>query len=318
VFPMSHGASPSRSNSNTRGHHHRHHSSSTAGNSDVTKKVAPTSAVDLRNLGSYEHALTTFRQYDLDKDGRFSWRELHSLMTDLNKPKCIPWTDGMNDQLMQRLDRRQDGGVSIDEFIQYIFQRTDAMGGDAGSSGYELVLEAFRRHDANRNGKLEKDEFNNLMMGLHPGQWDYSRTEQVFRLVDKDHNGAIESEELVSWIFGVPRDREKAAARARRNDTGGVGLVAFEFTCGSGAEHTVDKMAARWAHKFGEKVVVQKNVMGSSSTIQRVAAREGRVVFWDAPTMMAYRENPFANHTALVAWCEDMTKRHIPRLLAGT
>lgn len=327
---MSHhgGGSPSRSDSkHQHGHHrhHRHHHSSQSSippsgdvGKDGVKKERLLQAFDLRSIGSYENALATFHQYDLDKDGRFSWRELHNLMTDLNKPKYVRWTDAMNDALMQRLDRRQDGAVSIEEFIQYVFQRSDAMGGDAGASGYELVLEAFRKHDTNRNGRLEKDEFTNLMCQLHPGQWDRGRTEQVFNLVDKDHNGAIESEELIAWIFGVPRDREKAAARARRKDEGGVGLVVIEFTCGSGAETHVDKMIARWTHKFGAQVTVQKNVVGTSSSIQRVSARDGRVVFWDAPSMMAYRENPFRNYTSLVEWCEDMTKRHIPRLLAGT
>jgi Ca2+-binding EF-hand superfamily protein len=218
------------------------------------------------------------------------------------------------------LDRNRDGGISIDELIAYMFPKQDVMGGTAGSSGYEVVLEAFRRYDANRNGTLDAGEFTNLMCALHPGQWDVGKTNQVFRLVDKDNNGSIESDELVAWIFGVPKDRAKAARRGRRDDADprAVGLVVIEISFGgSGAETNVDQIAARWKKKFGDKLTVHKNVVRSTG-IQKVTAREGSVVFWDAPAMIMFRENPFENMTSLRAWCDDMERRHIPRLLSGT
>jgi len=282
---------------------------------------------NLKELGSYENVLAVFKKYDANGNGELSWHELNKLMTDLNSGK---WSDMRTDQLLGQLDRNSDGAVNINELLEYIFPRKDAMGGAAGNSQYEEVIEAFRRHDTNKNGTLDKREFTQLMIALKRGQgkaWDARQTEQVFRVVDKDGSGEVESDELIAWMFGVPSDRKRAAAAqdqrrsGRKHDSADAEgpLVVFEFECGRGApEIAVDGITERWRRHLKGQVEVKKIVSASSKSITKVSARNGKIVFWDAAVMMAYRDNPFISPQSTNEWCKDMYARHIPRLLNGT
>jgi len=231
--------------------------------------------------------------------------------------------------LCKKLDTDRSGGVSVDELVAYIFPRQDAMGGTAGQSEYEQVVEAFRRHDVDRNGTLDIREFHRLMCSMRSG-WDQAKTDQVFNAIDKDHNGYVESDELIAWMFGVPSDRRRARREAekakRRADRAGVdhtphhevALVMFDFWCGEGqAEFMVDQIDHKWKAKLGGQVGITKHVSGRGA-ITKVTARNGAVVFWDSATMLAYRENPFLTPDSTNHWCQDMIRRHIPRLISGT
>jgi Ca2+-binding EF-hand superfamily protein len=290
-------------------------------------------AAELKELGSYESVIQAFRKYDANGDGKLSWRELHQLMSDLNKGRGFEWREANSDLLLQSIDKDQNGCVDMEELTAYIFPRTDAMGGTAGASDYEVVLENFRRSDANRSGTLDKAEFTRLMQRLKPG-WTAAETERVFSMVDKDNSGEIESDELVAWLFGVPADRRRAAKdqrkAARRADAGRLPpisgatpsetLLVIEFVCGGSAETLVNQIKQRWERKMGGQLSVVVKVEGRSSghTISKVSARNGAVVFWESATMMAYRENPFLNIKTTEEWSKDMLARHIPRLLSGT
>lgn len=279
----------------------------------------------LSDLGSYENVLATFRRYDINKDNLLSWKEFHRLMVDLNEQTSgYRWKESNTDLLLAQLDKDKNGGIDMNELINHIFPRADAMGGVAGASEYEMVLEAFRRHDTNRNGTLDVREFHRLMTQIRPG-WTQANTDRVFGAVDKDRSGEVESDELIAWLFGVPADRKNAARKGRnamrrgRDPPPNAGpLVVIEFTCGAGnAEINVDRIGQTLLKKL-EGVSYKKTVQGSSNTISKVTARDGAIVFWDAATMMAYRDNPFMDMKTTEAWLKDMVNRQIPRLLSGT
>jgi len=281
-------------------------------------------------LGSYENVLAAFRRYDKDRSNTLSWSELHQLMVDTNAATAGAWTEGDTDVLLKELDKSRDNKVDIDELVAHIFKRQDAMGGTSGSSEYEIVLEAFRRYDSNRNGTLCKQEFHRLMGSLKPG-WTEEHTKKVFSVVDKDNSGEVDSSELVAWLFGIPAERSQAARKAERTREAEKSfgkfekkskeagpMVVVEIVTGSSGITAVDNLAARWKRKLGASVEVAKVVSASAGGISRVSARNGNVVFWDMATMMAHRENPFHSERSAREWERDMESRHIPRLLAGT
>jgi len=252
-------------------------------------------------------------------------------MVDLNSSTTgFVWKENATDMLLSKLDRNNNNTVDIEELVDYVFPRKDAMGGVAGATEYELVLEAFRRHDTNRNGTLDKAEFNHLMCAIKPG-WSESMTDKVFNAVDTDRSGEVESDEIVAWLFGVPSDRKRAGQQMRRNsriarrrgeeppEMAAEPLVIFDFVCGKGqAEITVDRIARQWPDKLNGLVAVRKRVEGSSNSISSVSARDGKVVFWDAAAMMAFRDNPFISKESTDNWSKEMIARHIPRLISGT
>lgn len=281
---------------------------------------------DVRNLGSYENILNSFRRYDTNRDNKLSFAELNALMKDLNEGK---WQEAQSSQLMTRIDRDQNGTVDIDELLHYVFPVNDAMGGEAGASDYEKIMTAFRRFDGNRNGTLCKPEFTRVMQKVKPG-WEPAMTEKVFAAVDTDKSGEVASDELVAWLFGVPPDRQKAAKKAARAEkkaikagadpsTVNVGpLVVVEMIAGSKAETEALRLQDKIAKKMGNKVRVDLKIQGTIQTITKVSARDGQVVFWDSATMMAFRDNPFTNMQVADQWVRDLCSRDLPRLLAGT
>lgn len=283
----------------------------------ATRAKKPPQKVGLNEIGSYEKVLEAFKSYDADMNGTMSFKELHSLMVDLNKGR---WTEAESDRLFEQIDKNHNGVIDINELVDFIFKK-DPIGmgtiGNAGKSDYELVIQEFRKFDTNRNGTLDKSEFTRLMGNLKPGAWDKQRTDAVFTIVDVDKSGEVDMNELVAFLFGVPKSRVKAAGKGA--GAGQECLVLVEFRCGPGApEVMVKQVAGVWRKHFGHEVMVKMVVDKETHGISYVAARDGQVVFWDGPKMVAYRENPFLTLGSMRTWLDDMTRRHIPRLLEGT
>lgn len=93
-------------------------------------------------------------------------------------------------------------------------------------------------------------------------------------------------------------------------------LVTVEFLVGPGGpENMTKQIAGVWQSKFGHAVLVKKRVDRNLKGIVKVSARDGAVVFWDDAKMVAYRENPFLSLGTMRAWVDDMTNRHLPKLL---
>mmetsp|Transcript_59762 Transcript_59762/g.151373 ORF Transcript_59762/g.151373 Transcript_59762/m.151373 type:complete len:296 (-) Transcript_59762:234-1121(-) len=274
------------------------------------RRPKPVKKQELKDIGSYEKVLATFRKYDVDGNGVMDYKELHRLMTDLNNGN---WTDVESDRLFLQLDKNKSGSIDVNEFLSSIFQRDPGMGGSSGMSDYEKVLEQFRSFDTNRNGTLDKREFRALMSSIQPGRWDAARVEAVYKQVDCNASGEVDLNELIAYLFGVPKDR----ARAAQNGSGP--LVVIEITCGKGQpEIYCQQIANVFKRHFGSEVAVAKIVRPNQTCISRVTARNGQVVFWDNATMLAHRDNPFLTIETLKSWVLDMTNRHIPRLLDGT
>lgn len=278
------------------------------------KRVAEGEKVGLEALGAYENVLNTFRRYSKARKGVIVFKEFHALMKDLNHGN---WTEADSDKLFQKVDWNKNGSLDVDEFVNYIFGKEEKEWG--GHTDYEKVIAQFRKFDTNRNGSLDEHEFTRLMSTLNPGSWTPAMTQQVFARVDRDRSGEVDLNELVAYLFGVNKDRVKAARRQSLGKSGDNPLVVIDMTCGKGGpEQAVQQISNVWAKEFGKDVVVRKHLDPNTDTITRVSARDDEVVFWDASTMVCHRENPFLTFASMKAWVTDMKKRHIPRLIEGS
>lgn len=260
----------------------------------------------LKEIGTYEKVLATFKQYDADHNGVIAYKELHKLMMDLTKGR---WTKSQSDRLLLTVDKNRNGTVDINEFINYVF---GSKGSGSSSNAYLQVLEQFRKFDTNRNGTLDKQEFTRLMCALKPGQWSQKHTDLVFHEVDADKSGEVDLDELVAYIFGVSKEAKGRIA------TSGGGFVSIEFVCGPGkSELVVKEIAKKWEKAFGKDVLTTKKVDRRSKGITKVSADNGNVLFWDDASMLPYADNPFDSLTSLKAWVGEMTHGNIPRMLQG-
>jgi len=279
----------------------------------------------IRDLGSYENVLAAFKRYDKNNDGKLTYSELHDLMSFLNNGR---WTEDKTNRLLLHIDTDGNGSLSVEELVGYIFPRSSAMGGTTGLSDYEKVVEHFRSFDSDRNGVLDKAEFTRLMHTLRQGAWTSRHTDYVFENVDKDKSGMVDSAELVAFIFGVPHERRQTASAqsvpgrrrtAEQRQAAAGALVVIDMVVGPRqGEQWARKMASSWQRKFGDKVEYRVTVDKHVDGVMRVTARDGQVVFYDKPSMMMYRDNPFETLKSAEAWIEDVGRRHIPRLISGT
>lgn len=270
--------------------------------------------VGLKELGNYEKVLETFKRYDTDRNGSMSFKEMHKLMCDLNPGR---WTEADSDRLLPLVDKNRNGNIDVNEFIAFIFEGNNSATtfAPAGMSQYEKVLQQFRLFDTNRNGTLDKAEFTRLMSSLQPGRWSVQATEMVFQAVDLNNSGEVDMDELVAYLFGVPKELQK---NAQKNHGHGP-LLIIEFVIGPGnPESYVQQMANRWKRDFGDEVAVSRIIKKDVKGIVRVTTRNGEIVFWDDASMLPYRPNPFLTMESLKAWIDDMSQRHMPRLLSGT
>jgi len=279
------------------------------------EQLAAKDRSDLGKLGPYEQVVNTFKKYDFDRNANMSFKEMHRLMFDLNQGE---WTQNESDKLFTKIDKNMNGAVDVDEFVNYIFAKNDAMGGGGGSSDYEKVMDAFRKFDVNKNGTLDKREFTRIMSSIKEGQWQPKQTDDIFAAVDKDRSGEVDLDELVAYLFGVPKNRQTQAKRAAKGKEHGP-MVVIEIVCGKGPapSSVVQTMANTWSKQFGRDVAVLKKVDKDISLISKISARDGEVVFWETATMIAHREDPFKNPESSRDFMNEMSRRHIPRLIGG-
>lgn len=63
---------------------------------------------------------------------------------------------------------------------------------------FDELKESFEYNDSNEDGKIEFDEFVNMLSELE-ADVEVEQARVGFRLIDTDHDGAIELDEFVEW-----------------------------------------------------------------------------------------------------------------------
>ena len=128
-----------------------------------------------------------FDQYDKDKDGKISGRELANVMFSMG---LSPTDDEIN-AMIKEVDLNNDGKIDLDEFITLMTKTTP------DTQTEDEVINAFRVFDKQGNGLIPSDELKHIMMTIGDKMTEEEATEMINE-ADIDEDGMINYEKFVS------------------------------------------------------------------------------------------------------------------------
>jgi calmodulin len=131
-----------------------------------------------------------FDQYDKDKDGKISGRELANVMFSMG---LSPTDDEIN-AMIKEVDLNNDGKIDLDEFITLMTKTTP------DTQTEDEVINAFRVFDKQGNGLIPSDELKHIMMTIGDKMTEEEATEMINE-ADIDEDGMINYEEFVRMMM---------------------------------------------------------------------------------------------------------------------
>ena len=142
-----------------------------------------------KNLGSLAEIKAVFAKMDKNKDGLISKEEMR--------------VSGLNDQEVDAIfklgDSNNDGEIDIDEFITVMCPSASSVVFKISKTfkSQECAMQAFKKMDANNDGKISKQEMTNA--GLADGsKINHIEVDAIFALGDVDGDGEIDLEEFLA------------------------------------------------------------------------------------------------------------------------
>ena len=131
-----------------------------------------------------------FDQFDKDKDGKISGKELANAMVSMGQN---PTDDEIN-EMMREVDLNQDGLIDFDEFMILMTKNSHE------TQTEEEVINAFRVFDKEGNGLIASSELKHIMMTIGDKMTEEEADEMVNE-ADIDEDGMINYEEFVRMMM---------------------------------------------------------------------------------------------------------------------
>ena len=131
-----------------------------------------------------------FDQFDKDKDGKISAKELENAMQSMGQN---PTVDEIN-QMMQEVDLNHDGKIDFDEFMTLMIQNSP------DTQTEDEVINAFRVFDKEGKGLISSAELKHIMMTIGDKMTEEEADEMVNE-ADIDEDGMINYEEFVRMMM---------------------------------------------------------------------------------------------------------------------
>ena len=131
-----------------------------------------------------------FDQFDKDKDGKISGKELQNAMFSMGQS---PTEDEIN-EMMREVDLNQDGKIDFDEFMILMTKNSP------DTQAEEEVINAFRVFDKEGNGLIASSELKHIMMTIGDKMTEEEADEMVNE-ADIDEDGMINYEEFVRMMM---------------------------------------------------------------------------------------------------------------------
>ena len=126
-----------------------------------------------------------FDQFDKDKDGKISAKELENAMQSMGQ---TPTGEEIN-EMMREVDLNQDGKIDFDEFMSLMIKSSP------DTQTEEEVINAFRVFDKEGNGLISSAELKHIMMTIGDKMTEEEADEMVNE-ADIDEDGMINYEEF--------------------------------------------------------------------------------------------------------------------------
>ena len=131
-----------------------------------------------------------FDQFDKDKDGKISAKELENAMQSMGQN---PTVDEVQ-EMMREVDLNQDGKIDFDEFM-YLMTKSSS-----DTQTEDEVINAFRVFDKEGNGLISSAELKHIMMTIGDKMTEEEADEMVNE-ADIDEDGMINYEEFVRMMM---------------------------------------------------------------------------------------------------------------------
>ena len=131
-----------------------------------------------------------FDQFDKDKDGKISGKELSNAMVSMGQN---PTEEEIN-EMVREVDLNQDGKIDFDEFMILMTKSSP------DTQTEEEVINAFRVFDKEGNGLIASSELKHIMMTIGDKMSEEEAAEMVNE-ADIDGDGMINYEEFVRMMM---------------------------------------------------------------------------------------------------------------------
>ncbi|XP_029914696.1 calcium-binding protein 5b [Myripristis murdjan] len=149
-----------------------------------------------RNLthDEIEELREAFEEFDKDKDGLISCKDLGNLMRTMG---YMP-TEMELIQLGQTINMNMGGRVDFEDFVELMTPKLLAE--TAGMIGLKELKDAFKEFDMDGDGAITSDELRHAMMKLLGEQTNKSEIDAVVREADNNGDGTVDFEEFVKMM----------------------------------------------------------------------------------------------------------------------
>ncbi|XP_051569263.1 calcium-binding protein 5-like isoform X2 [Myxocyprinus asiaticus] len=141
-----------------------------------------------------EELREAFSEFDKDKDGLISCKDLGNLMRTMG---YMP-TEMELLELSQNINMNLGGRVDFQDFVDLMGPKLLAE--TAGMIGLKELKEAFREFDMDGDGSITKEELRHAMQKLLGESTNKKEIEAVVREADNNGDGTVDFEEFVKMM----------------------------------------------------------------------------------------------------------------------
>ena len=131
-----------------------------------------------------------FDQFDKDKDGKISAKELENAMVSMGQNP----TNEEIKEMMEEADLNKDGKIDFEEFLSLMTRNSPE------TQTEDEVINAFRVFDKEGNGLISSAELKHIMMTIGDTMTEEEADEMVNE-ADIDEDGMINYEEFVRMMM---------------------------------------------------------------------------------------------------------------------
>jgi len=141
-----------------------------------------------------EELRDAFNEFDKDKDGLISCKDLGNLMRTMG---YMP-TEMELIELSQNINMNLGGMVDFEDFVELMTPKLLAE--TAGMIGMKELKDAFKEFDVDGDGSITTEELRSAMSKLLGKQVNPQEIDAIVREADNDGDGTVDFEEFVKMM----------------------------------------------------------------------------------------------------------------------
>lgn len=146
------------------------------------------------NFQQTQELANVFKSIDKNSDGCLTFEEFKECISLIKENKILDFTDKNISEIFQEIDLDENGTIDYNEFISSLIKLDKEI-------TLELILEAFRNLDSNKNGKISLKEFAMIIKPRTDNEMESLK--KLIEKYDINKDGEIDIKEFVMCL-GIP------------------------------------------------------------------------------------------------------------------